>query len=147
MKCLIEWEPASGAVIKDKPSLFAWFADFAWKHGLISERESVAGMLESREYEGDTLLAANLANPHIQGAIVTDTAMVFLKLANPCAGWGSMPHVSRVLFTLIPKSAVARDIAPLKNLYYRLADESVMRRFCTEGRREVESILRADEAT
>lgn len=144
MKYLIEWEPADVSFICDKPSLFTWFADFAWRKGLVAERKNVAALLVSREYAGETLLAPTLANPHIQSDSVVQTAMVFLKLKQMCTGWEAPAAVDRVLFTLIPGDPVASDIKPLKDLYHRLACDEAMRKIATGSLSDVEDVLRSD---
>ncbi|WEV42139.1 PTS sugar transporter subunit IIA [Bifidobacterium sp. ESL0682] len=142
MRLIVEWEPTNAAMIIDKFSLFAWFKEFAWRHGLISERSTVTAMLKNRECAGDTSLSETLANPHIQSSTVIEPALVFLKLPVPCSGWGTTP-ISRVLFTLLPEDVTTAQVAPLENFYRQIAEEDVMRKLCSDELREVESVFEA----
>lgn len=144
MRRFMIWNPPSA--VPDKRALIDMAADYLAAQGAVTDRRAAAEAIRERERLGDTMIAANLAIPHAMSEAVREATMLFVALEHGLDDWQPGRRVDRYLFTLIPPDAPADDLAGIRDLYLRLADDRTLDALAGGGRPTVQAILDPTQA-
>ncbi|MCP9311686.1 PTS sugar transporter subunit IIA [Liquorilactobacillus satsumensis] len=139
MKKIILWEPSF--TVLNKASLLEAITDYLVKHGLIKDQKEAIIAINKRENLGSTLIAPNLAIPHLKSYAIREAALIFVKLQNTLTDWQKDSQVERFIFTIVPEKCPVADLKMLKYFYIKLADDKKMEIFSHGSQKEIQKIL------
>lgn len=122
MKLLIYWDTNFAS----KAELFRKIATELKSHGLVTDIQQTIAALNHREQIGNTLLANNLAVPHVQESLVVKPVLIFVKNKQPLLDWQEGAEVNRFIFVLLPMDCPSADSNFIRQLFISLADDSLM---------------------
>lgn len=138
MKSLIYWN----SNFHNKPELLAGVAKDLHDQHLVNDIDQTLAALNHREEIGNTLLAANLAVPHVQDSTVLSPVIVFVANQHPLTDWQDGAAVDRFIFVLLPMKCPATDSMFIKQLFISLADDTIMDLLAHGTEKNIQEILK-----
>lgn len=124
MKIIVDWEQNYQSSTSD--ALLQEVTDSLYQKGIVESASKTLAAINQRRQIGDTLVAANVAVPHIQSSTVKQAIILFVKLSAGLSDYQPGYQVDRFVFILLPQAAAKDDLQYFKRLFIQLADETVM---------------------
>lgn len=143
MKQLILWEPTFA--IPDKPTLIKNVIAYLAGQDLIVGQTAAIAAINQRESLGNTLIAPNLAIPHVKSSAIKQAVLLFVKLTDTLTDWQVGAQVDRYIFTLIPENCAISDLAALKDFYIRIANDQAIKALSGGNQAEVQKLIQTEE--
>lgn len=143
MRRAILWEPKFKST--SSFDLIKSVSEYLTTERIVADSEKFGLAILERERAGNTLLAPNLANPHVRSEDVRMASLLFIRLTFALKDWQTGQKVDRYLFTLIPEKCATEDLIEIKEFYIKIADDSVMNTLSTGNLHQIKKILEVRE--
>lgn len=127
--------------VANKSELIAQMTDQLLSYGMISEQQQFMEDLLRREAEGSTVIGHETALPHGLSTTVIHPAIVVYRIHNPI-DWDDNHEVSLIILLVMnPEETDERILSAIRNLMFKLADDSFLSALKTKSREELYSLL------
>lgn len=141
MKRFIQWESSIDG--HDRNAVFNYVSRFLVKHGIADDVDNLRQHFLTRERQGNTVIADNLAIPHTQSSDIKQAAMLYLRAPQPVA-WNDGQEIGRFIFILLPEQAAKSDLLEMKNFFIQMANAQTMEWLADGTYHEVSKIINGE---
>ncbi|WP_295746253.1 PTS sugar transporter subunit IIA [uncultured Limosilactobacillus sp.] len=139
MKIHVSWEQYE---TDEQEVLLFQLADSLQKARVIVNKKSFVYEVIKREQMASTIIASNLAIPHIRSIDVLQPRIEVVKLSAPLKDWEGHQGINRLVFALVPLKMSANDQRECMQFFVNLGKCEVLNLFSRGSQKDLKDYLR-----
>lgn len=138
MKIQVDWELYN---YQEQQQLLQQLGNDLQKAAVIADKDSFVREVNEREKLASTIVASNLAIPHVRSANVFTPRIEVVKLPLPLQSWDGHQGIDRLIFALLPETISADDQRECEQFFARLGRQDVLSLFSCGSQQEIKDYL------
>lgn len=138
MKIKFDWEVYQTS--NEQELLRQLAKDLKGDVAIVNENRFIEEVIQ-RERLASTVIAKNMAIPHVCSKNILQARIVVIKLPAPLTSWEGHLGIDRLILTIIPENAHQTDQQQCKQFFSNLGKPEVLNLFCHGSREEISKYL------
>lgn len=135
-KLIFDWE------LTTKNELFDAIGRYISSLNIVKSPSILIEELHQREIIGNSMIAEEVALPHVESQNIKESTVVFVRLKKSIRNWDSQNNSASVfLFLLIKENETQTLLQPIKTLMKLLADDGIVSSLINGNEKQVEKIF------
>lgn len=139
MKIQVDWERYK---TNEQQELLYQFGKSQQLSGIITDTGRFIHEIVQREQLASTIVASNLAIPHVRSSNVLHFRIEVVKLTTPLKDWEGYQGIDRLIFTLVPLKMSICYQQECKQFFLNLGRQEVLNLFSHGSQKDLKDYLR-----